>query len=149
MRAHLKPPFVFMTAFYRHRWCNLLSAVAAALTMAAAGCGTTREQQATDQLVISDAVDRNIQRIDFRPLTRRKVYLDTSYLRHVKGAGFVNSEYVTSALRQQIVAAGCQIQDSAQEADIIIEARIARLAKMITASPSESPKTTRSRRRFR
>ena len=70
---------------------------------------------------MSDAVDRNIQRIDFRPLSGEKVYLDTSYLRHVKGTGFVNAEYVTSALRQQIVAAGCLIQDSAQEADIIIE----------------------------
>jgi hypothetical protein len=55
--------------------------------------------------------------------------LDTSYLRHVKGSGFVNSEYVSSALRQQIVAAGCMIQDSAQEADIIIEARIGALGE--------------------
>ncbi|MGB7345439.1 MAG: DUF6655 family protein, partial [Pirellulaceae bacterium] len=31
---------------------------------------------------------------------------------------------VTSALRQQIVAAGCLIQDSPQDADIIVEARL-------------------------
>ena len=103
-------------------------AVAAALVLTGMiGCGTTREQEATRQLVMSDAVDRNIQAIDFRPLAGRKVYLDTSYLRHVKGEGFVNSEYVTSALRQQIVSSGCLIQDSAQEADTIIEARIGTL----------------------
>lgn len=89
-----------------------------------AGCGTTREQKATHQLVMSDAVDRSVQHLDFRPLSAQKVYLDNSYLRHVKGEGFVNSEYVTSALRQQIVAAGCLIQDTPQEADVIIEARL-------------------------
>lgn len=91
------------------------------------GCGTTREYNATEQLVMSDAVDRSIATIDFRPMSGRKVYLDTSYLRHVKGEGFVNSEYVTSALRQQIVAAGCLIQDANADADIVIEARIGTL----------------------
>ena len=104
--------------------------VVAALTMAtllAQGCGTTREYRATEQLIMSDAVDASVAKLDFRPLTGRKVYLDTSYLRHVKGEGFVNSEYVTSALRQQIVAAGCLIQDAATEADVIVEARIGTL----------------------
>ena len=91
------------------------------------GCGTTREYNATQQLVLSDAVDRAISSIDFRPLSGRKVYLDTSYLRHVKGEGFVNSEYATSSLRQQIVAAGCLIQDTSSDADIILEARIGTL----------------------
>ncbi len=40
---------------------------------------------------------------------------------------FVNAEYVTSALRQQIVAAGCLIQDASSDADVIIEARIGTL----------------------
>lgn len=127
------PKFLFygsMTVSNSQSWCKYLLAVAAALVAAAlGGCGTTREQTGTQQLVMSDAVDRNIQRIDFRPLTRQKVYLDTSYLRHVKGSGFVNAEYVTSALRQQIVAAGCHIQDTAQEADVIIEARIGALGE--------------------
>lgn len=99
----------------------------AALILMSTGCGTTREYNATQQLVISDAVDRSIASLDFRPLTGRKVYLDTSYLRHVKGDSFVNAEYVTSALRQQIVGAGCLIQDAAPDADIIIEARIGTL----------------------
>ena len=76
---------------------------------------------------MSDAVDRSIGEIDFRPLAGRKVYLDNSYLRHVKGQSFVNAEYVTSALRQQIVAAGCLLQDANPEADVIIEARIGAL----------------------
>lgn len=100
---------------------------ASLLVCVAGGCGTTQKYDASQQLVMSDAVDRSISTIDFRPMAGQKVYLDTSYLRHVKGSGFVNSEYVTSALRQQVVAAGCLIQDSASAADIIIEARIGAL----------------------
>ena len=97
------------------------------MILALSGCGTTRQYEATEQLVVSDAVDRGIQHMDFRPLSGRKVYLDSSYLRQVKSVGFVNAEYVISALRQQILAAGCLLQDSANESDVIIEARIGAL----------------------
>ncbi len=103
--------------------CNALVATALLQT----GCGTTRNYGATEQLVVSDAVDRSVQHIDFRPLSGRKVYLDSSYLRQVKGTGFVNAEYVISALRQQILAAGCLLQDSANDSEVVIEARIGAL----------------------
>lgn len=112
----------------RSRYTRVTLALSAALLISTLlGCGTTREYRATQQLVMSDAVDRSVGSIDFRPLSGRKVYLDTSYLRHVKGEAFVNSEYVTSALRQQIVAAGCLIQDASTDAEIVIEARIGAL----------------------
>lgn len=104
----------------------LVAALLAAVLIAG-GCGTTREYRATEQLVLSDAVDSSVAKLDFRSLTGRKVYLDASYLRQVKNDSFVNAEYVTSALRQQIVGAGCLIQDAASEADVIIEARIGTL----------------------
>ncbi|TWU50517.1 hypothetical protein Poly51_38070 [Rubripirellula tenax] len=97
------------------------------LVLCATGCGTTREYNATQQLVMSDAVDRSIASIDFRPLSGQRVYLDTSYMRQIKGESFVNADYVTSSLRQQIVGAGCFIQDASTDADIIIEARIGTL----------------------
>ena len=112
--------------FHAFRCRDFVSVMVAAAIMCC-GCGTTREHQATEQLVVSDAVDRSVQDLDFRPLSGRKVYLDTSYLRHVKGPGFVNSEYVISALRQQILGAGCLMQDASNDADVIIEARIGAL----------------------
>ncbi len=105
----------------------VMIAWAATLVVAACGCGTTREHQATEQLVLSDAVDRSISTIDFRPLSGEKVYLDTSYLRSVKGPSFVNADYVISSLRQQMIAAGCLLYDSANEADLIVEARMGAL----------------------
>lgn len=102
-------------------WLLLIAAI---LGCALTGCGATRGYSATEQLVLSDAVDNSVSSIDFRPLSGRKVYLDTSYLRTIKGVAFVNADYVISALRQQIVAAGCLIQDAAAEADVIVEARV-------------------------
>lgn len=105
----------------------IIQTLAAVIVVASCGCGTIRERDATDQLVLSDAVDRSISSIDFRHLSGRKVYFDASYIRSVKGLGFVNADYVTSAIRQQMVAAGCLLQDASQDADIIVEARIGAL----------------------
>lgn len=92
-----------------------------------AGCGTTRKRLATDQLLTSDAVDRTVASIDFSPLSAQKVYLDTQYIHAVKGIGFVNGEYVISSLRNQMVAAGCLLQDKKEDADYVVEARIGTL----------------------
>ncbi|MCO8125380.1 hypothetical protein NHH03_26815 [Stieleria sp. TO1_6] len=97
------------------------------LSVGICGCGTTRENVATSQLVTSEAVDLSIQHMDFRPLSGRTVYFDSGYIRAVKGDGIVNSDYVISGLRQQMLAAGCLLQDSAQDAEIIIEGRIGTL----------------------
>ncbi|MFT5301908.1 MAG: regulator of extracellular matrix RemA (YlzA/DUF370 family) [Mariniblastus sp.] len=82
---------------------------------------------ATEQLLMSDAVDSAISQIDFRVLRGENVFLDTTYLRSVKGTGFVNSDYIISSLRQQLTAAQCLIQDSEEKASIIIEPRVGAL----------------------
>lgn len=97
------------------------------LALAAGGCGTTREKQATSQLLLSDAVDRAVARIDFTPLRGERVFLDTTYVRQVKGDGFVNADYIISSVRQQMVLAGCLLQDNREEADYIAEARVGAL----------------------
>ncbi len=109
------------------RWTVCCYAILGCILLSTLGCGTTREHRATEQLVVSDAVDRSVQDLDFRPLSGRTDYLDTSYLRQVKDVGFVNAEYVISALRQQVLGAGCLLQDSSGEAEIIIEPRIGAL----------------------
>jgi hypothetical protein len=91
------------------------------------GCGTTKQSEATQQLLASDAVDRSIAGIDFRPLTGQKVFFDTKYLTNYKGIGFVNAEYVISSLRQQMFAAGCLLQDKLEEAEYVVEARVGTL----------------------
>lgn len=87
------------------------------------GCGTTKSYEATEQLLLSEAVDDSIAQIDFRPLSGFKVFLDTQYIKNIKSLGFVNSDYVISSIRQQMVGAGCLLQDKAEDSDLIVEAR--------------------------
>lgn len=88
------------------------------------GCGQTRTQQATEQMLASDAVDRSVAQLDLEALAGKKVYFDTQYIRTVKGAGFVNADYIISSLRQQMFAFGCRLQDNREDADVIVEGRV-------------------------
>lgn len=88
-----------------------------------AGCGTIREHRATSQLLLSDAVDRAIARINFTPLSNQKVYLDTRYLQF-KNDSAVTTNYVISALRQQMIVSGCLLQDQMDDATYVVEVRV-------------------------
>ena len=103
------------------------SAFVIVLSITLSGCGTIREYKATQQLLLSDAVDRAIARIDFSPLANEKVYLDTRYLQF-KNDSAVTTNYVTSSLRQQMVVAGCLLQDRIEDAKYVVEARVGALA---------------------
>lgn len=88
------------------------------------GCGINKSRLATEQLVVSDAVDRAVSAIDFSPLSGQKVYFDTKYLDTVKLGAGANVEYVVSSLRQQMMAYDCRLQEKPDTADYIVEARL-------------------------
>lgn len=110
-------------------WVLLLFAIA--IVSFLPGCGTTKSVTATEQLLMSDAVDSTVSKMDFRPLSGYKVFLDTQYIapagKPIPGvpmnANLVTSDYVVSALRQQLTAAGCMLVDTKDNAEIICEAR--------------------------
>ncbi len=92
------------------------------LAFAVTGCGTTRwtdtSRTATEQLLISDAIDRSVSRIDFHVLSGQNVYLDTTFLN-----GVVDKEYLVSTLRQHMLSSGCTMKERKDDADFIVEAR--------------------------
>ena len=92
-----------------------------------AGCGTTQMRTGTEQLLLSDSVDRTVDKLDFAVLAGRKVFLDTTYIKPVKGVLFVNSDYIVSALRQKLTTSGCLIQETKADADYVLEARVGAL----------------------
>lgn len=93
------------------------------------GCGTTTQRTATEQLLLSEAVDRAVNQIDFSPLSGRSVYLDTKSLRPAQlGTQLIGSDYVASALRQKMLAARCRVEEKQELADVIVEARVGALA---------------------
>jgi hypothetical protein len=87
-----------------------------------AGCGTSlwsdTKRTATEQLLISDAIDRAVSQLDFRALAGKSAYLDNQAVRNA-----VDSEYLTSSIRQHMLASGCVLRDKADDADYVVELR--------------------------
>ena len=101
---------------------TLLAALAALC-----GCTINKSRMATEQLVVSDAVDRVVAQLDFSPLSGKKIYFESKYLSGAKLAGNPNVEYLTSSLRQQMLAYDCHLVEKSEEADLIVEARVGAL----------------------
>src|SRR6478609_696993 len=105
-----------------------LSSVLAIALFLAAGCGINKSRLATEQLVVSDAVDRAVAAIDFSALSGKKVYFDTQYLDGLNLGANGNVKYVISSLRQQMLAYDLRLQEKADTADFILEGRVGVLA---------------------
>ena len=92
------------------------------LILLLAGCGTTRvtdtARTATEQLLISKAIDESVATLDFRPLAGKPVYFDAQYL-----DGVPDRAYLISALRQQLLASGALLQEERSRATYVVEAR--------------------------
>ncbi|MBQ1455737.1 MAG: hypothetical protein IIZ25_07830 [Thermoguttaceae bacterium] len=92
---------------------------AALLLTALTGCGTTKwsdtSRTATEQLLISSAMDEAIDEYDFYPLTGRKVFIESA------GVSATDKEYLLTMLRQQLAANGVFIQETKETADYILE----------------------------
>lgn len=103
------------------------------LTATSTGCGTTQQRTGTEQLLLSDAVDRSIDQFDLTALAGETVYLDSTYISPDRGAApagtsnYVNSNYIVSALRQKLITSGCLMRTRAEEADYVLEARVGAL----------------------
>jgi hypothetical protein len=86
------------------------------------GCGTTRmtdtQRTATEQLLISSAVDQAVSRLDFRSLAEKSVFLDVQYLDST-----IDKGYLVSSLRQSLLAQGCLLQEDKTKATYVVEAR--------------------------
>jgi hypothetical protein len=92
------------------------------LLLSSAGCGTTRwtdtPRSATEQLLISDAIERAVSGLDFSALSGNSVFFDSQYL-----AGSVDEKYLVSTVRQHLLASGAYLREYRDEADYVVEAR--------------------------
>ncbi len=98
------------------------------VAIALPGCGINKSRLATEQLVVSEAVDKAVANIDFSALSGQKVYFDTQYLDGITMGPNGNVKYVVSSLRQQMMAYDLRLQEKPETADYIVEGRIGVLA---------------------
>jgi len=101
---------------------RLVLAIVLPLLASLAGCGTTRmsdsKRTATEQLLVSQAIDRAVMRVDVRPLAGRRVFLETAFMDDVE-----DGKYLESALRHQLMASGCLLAKDRDSSDVVVEVR--------------------------
>lgn len=92
------------------------------LLFTATGCGTSKwtdtGRSATEQLLITDAMDRAVSNLDFRALAGKTAYVESTAVKKL-----TDSEYLISCLRQHMLASGCILMDDKAAADYIVEVR--------------------------
>lgn len=85
------------------------------------GCATTKTSNtartATEQLLLSNAVDQSLNKVDFSGMYGRKVFIDPAYL------DGVDKQYVLASLRHHLLYNGVQLAPAADKADVILEPR--------------------------
>lgn len=89
------------------------------LIVTVSGCGTTKfsdtTRTATEQLLISSAMEDVVDEFNFYPLSGRKIFIKSD------GVSATDKEYLLSILRQQLAANGVLIQETKDLADYILE----------------------------
>ena len=92
------------------------------LVLGFVGCGTTRSSDtsrtATEQLLISDAIDRAVVALNIHQLSGQAIFFDDQYLHES-----VDSGYLISSIRQHLLASGCVLKDERADADFVVEGR--------------------------
>ena len=96
--------------------------IAAALMLTCfAGCATTKTSNtartATEQLLLSNAIDQSLNKVDFSAMHGQKVFLDPAYL------DGVDKQYVLASLRHHLLYNGVHLAAAADKADVILEPR--------------------------
>ncbi len=98
-----------------------LCRVLAALVICSAGCTSTKQSNtartATEQLLISNAVDQSLNKIDFTPLAGASVYVEEKYL------DCVDKGYVVGSIRHKLLQVNANIAAKPEEAEAIMEVR--------------------------
>ena len=105
-----------------HLSFSIRCAVAVCLTLPfCAGCATTKTSNtartATEQLLLSNAIDQSLNKVDFSAMHGRNVFIDQAYL------DGVDKQYVLASLRHHLLYNGVHLAAAADKADMILEPR--------------------------
>src|SRR5262245_39202928 len=101
---------------------QLVSIICALLCTTGSGCGTVKQtgtaRTGTEQLLLTNAWDSALSKVDFRPLTGVPIYLDTT------NVAAVDQGWVVSSLRQALLTRGVLLRTKPEQAQWIVEARV-------------------------
>lgn len=89
------------------------------LLLVLSGCATMKESDTArtgiEQLLVSSAIDRSLDKIDYRPIAGAKVFIETKYL------DCVDKNYVIVGLHQRLLRNGCTLVEKPEESQVVLE----------------------------
>ncbi|MEZ6068020.1 MAG: DUF6655 family protein [Planctomycetaceae bacterium] len=91
------------------------------LLLLATGCTnmstSNTARTSMEQLLISNAIDSSLDKINFTPFAGSNVYLDEKYVESV------DSKYLVASVRHRLWHSGARLVDSPDNADVVVEMR--------------------------
>jgi hypothetical protein len=93
--------------------------VSVCLLFWASGCASMKQSDTSrtglEQLLISNAIDQSLEKVDFRPIAGAKVYLKTDLLE------CVDKNYAILQTKSKLLANQCTLVDSVDDAEVLLE----------------------------
>ena len=98
---------------------NRLCIATCSTLLLVSGCATTKNSDTArtgvEQLLISNAADQALDKVNFQPVRGAKVYVETKYL------DCTDKNYIIVALHQRLLRNGSALVDKAEDAQVILE----------------------------
>lgn len=89
--------------------------------LSAIGCTSTTSSNtartATEQMLVSNAIDQSLSKVDFQAFGGRNVFVEEKYL------DCTDKNYVVSSVRHRVLMQGAQLVGKPEDADVILEVR--------------------------
>jgi hypothetical protein len=102
------------------------------LLLTSCGCSSNRQSNtartATEQLLISNAVDQSLNKSDFTPLAGSSVFVEEKYI------DCTDKAYVLGTIRAKLMQAGAVLAAKAEDADVIMEVRSGAVGTDVSSS---------------
>jgi hypothetical protein len=102
------------------------------LVVSTGGCTSTKQSNtartATEQLLISNAIDQSLNKVDFAPLGGTAVFVEEKYI------DCVDKGYVIGSIRHKLLQAGATLAAKAEEADAVMEVRSGAVGTDVTSA---------------
>jgi hypothetical protein len=106
---------------------KFVSPVALAIMFGLAGCTTDRQtdpsQTATEQLLISVAVDHAVNNLNPTIPAGTKVFVDPQYFDNAPGDAALYTKYAIASIRDLLLRRGARLVDDRKNADMVAEVR--------------------------
>ncbi len=102
-------------------YCNTARWLALLIVIVCCGCTsmktTNTARSSTEQMLVSNAVDQALDKVDFEPFAEHAVFLDEKYV------DCVDKAYVIASVQHRLLHVGARLVDKIEDAEVVVRPR--------------------------